>query len=563
MVGVPHLHSSSRRAEERTSLLPDTRFAAVAFVAGLAAGASALAQEAPTLAELEQRSVTIGRVNIQIDRVFNTDDPAEDKRLYRWANRVHTLTRQSVVEDILLFDDGESLLEQQIEESARLLRERRFVAEAAITPGNFDPATNTADIDVWLRDSWSLEPDIKLSRGGGENEYGLGLVEDNLFGLGKTLVMSWSSDVDRDQRLFSYGDGNLFGSRKELDVSVADLSDGRQFRVAAGRPFFALDTRWSITGETLDDQRIDSIYDLGEVIDEFRHDTRIVSIQGGRSPGLIDGVTRRWIAGMTFEHDEFQPSASFASPILLPENRKLVYPWAGIQIIGDDFRKVSELDDIGRTEDLALGLNLYARVGVASKKLDSDRRSVLLDFQASRGWEPRGPGSLFQFSAAATSRTNHGDLENTIVSLSGRFVQRNFGDELFLASFSTVLANDLDAENQILLGGDNDLRGYPLRYQSGERSAILSLEQRFYTDWYPFRLIRVGYAFFLDAGRVWNDDPRTTPNLGTLYNVGVGLRLTSPRSSGRSVVHIDLAFPLNAPADIDDIQFVVEKKASF
>jgi hypothetical protein len=544
-------------------LLASRRIASLSALLGLVASAGAGAQDVPSLEFLEQRGATIGRINIQIDDVFNTDDPAEDKRLYRWANRVHRNTRPSVIEEILLFENGDSVIEQQIEETARILRDRRFAAEAAITASNYDAATNTADIDVWMRDAWSLEPDIKLSRGGGENEYGIGFVEDNLFGLGKSVVVSYSSDVDRDQRFYSYQDDNLFGSRKQLSVSIADLSDGRQFRVATGRPFFALDTRWSITGDAIDDERIDPIYDLGEIIDEFRHDTRIVSVQGGRSRGIIDGVTRRWLAGLTFEEDEFRPSPKFASPILLPSNRRLIYPWAGVQIIGDDYRQVSDLYDIGRTEDIALGLNLYARVGVASTKLDSDRRAVLLDFSASRGWEPRGPGSLFLFSASATTRKESRDFKNTVVSLSGTFMQRNLGDELFLASVRTVFANELDAENQILLGGDNDLRGYPLRYQSGERSAILSIEQRFYTDWYPFRLIRVGYAFFLDAGRVWDDDPRNTPNLGTLYDVGVGLRLTSPRSSGRSVVHIDLAIPINAPADIDDIQFVVEKKASF
>jgi hypothetical protein len=532
-------------------------------VLGLILATNALAQEAPGLELLEQREVTIGRVNIQIDKVFDTTDPAEDKRLYRWANRVHRLTRQSVVEDILLFEPGDSLIEQRIEESARLLRGRRFVADAAITASNFDPASNTADVDVWLRDSWSLEPDIKLSRSGGENEYGIGLVEDNLFGLGKSMTVSFSSDVDRDQRLFSYQDRNLFRSRKQLDVSLADLSDGKQFRIAAGRPFFALDTRWSITGDAIDDERIDRIYDLGEIVDEFRHDTRAVSIQGGRSKGLVDGHTTRWLAGMTFEENEFRPNPNFASPILLPGNRRLIYPWVGIQVIGDDFRQLSEINDIGRTEDIALGLNLYTRIGFASTELDSDRDAVLLDFSASRGWEPRGPGSLFLLSSSATTRSTDGELENTIVSLSGRYMQRNLGDELFLASFTTVFANHLDADNQVLLGGDNNLRGYPLRYQSGERSAILSIEQRFYTDWYPMRLIRVGYAFFFDAGRVWGNDPRNTPNIGTLYDVGAGLRLTSPRSSGRSVVHIDLAFPINAPPGIDDVQLVVEKKASF
>ncbi len=69
----------------------------------------------------------------------------------------------------------------------------------------------------------------------------------------------------------------------------------------------------------------------------------------------------------------------------------------------------------------------------------------------------------------------------------------------------------IDPENQVLLGGDNGLRGYPLRYQAGERRAILNVEQRFFTDWYPWRLFRVGYAVFVDVGRVSGRDPRAQP----------------------------------------------------
>jgi outer membrane protein assembly factor BamA len=526
-------------------------------------GADSKPQELPDLSELEARGVTIGRVNLQIDRVFDTEAEGENKRLYRWANNVHVLTRESVVESVLLFKQGDTLSEQQLAESARLLRERGFAADARIDVGAYDPAANTVEVNVWIRDAWSLEPDIKLSRSGGENEFGLGFDEDNLFGLGKSMSVSYSSDVDRDARLASYTDNNLFGSRKQLGVGVADLSDGRQFNFRVGRPFYALDTRWSVWSQTFDDQRVDPIYNLGETIDEFRHDTRFVSIEGGRSRGLVDGMTRRWFAGLTYEEDEFQPNPSFGEPTLLPENRRLVYPWAGIQWIGDDYRQVTELNDMGRTEDIALGLNLFARIGIATPQLDSDRRAVLFDLSAERGWEPGGPGSLFLFSASATTRSEQSELRNTVVSVAGQYMHRNFGDELFLMSLTTVFGNRLDAENQILLGGDNNLRGYPLRYQSGERSAVLNIEQRFYTDWYPFRLIRVGYAFFFDAGRVWGTDARGFKPVGTLYDVGVGLRLTSPRSSGRAVVHIDLAFPINAPDDIDDIQIVIEKKASF
>jgi hemolysin activation/secretion protein len=132
-----------------------------------------------------------------------------------------------------------------------------------------------------------------------------------------------------------------------------------------------------------------------------------------------------------------------------------------------------------------------------------------------------------------------------------------------MASFDAVVSNDLDLDQQILLGGDSGLRGFPLRYQAGTSRALLRLEDRFFTDWYPFHLLRVGYAAFIDAGRTWGDDTRATPSLGMLYNVGFGLRLSSPRASSGSVVHIDLAMPLNGPADISGMQLSVKTKATF
>jgi hypothetical protein len=515
------------------------------------------------LADIDALDASIRGIDLHIDNVFDTSNPEEDKRLYRWANRLHRRTRPHVIENILLFEQGEQLDSRLLEESERLLRAQSFVADTRITARDYDAETNSAIVDVWLRDAWSLEPDVKLSRGGGENEYGLGITDDNLLGLGKSMTVAYESDVDRDTRIFDFSDPNLRGSRTTLSVSLADMSDGRHLGFDIGRPFFALDTRWSVGGNALDDERVDPIYDLGEIVERFRHDTRRVSIEGGRSPGLIDGKAKRWLAGFTFDEDVFQPAANEDPPLLLPSDRKLVYPWLGIQILKDDFRQVTELNDMGRTEDIALGLNLKATLGIATETLGSDRNAVILDFSAARGWEPGGPGRLLLVESSATARKETAGTKNSIVRFAGEYYHRNFRNGLFSVALRTVLANALDAENQVLVGGDNGLRGYPLRYQSGERSAILTLEQRFFTDLYAFRLIRFGYAVFLDAGRVWGDAPRSSSDLGALYDVGMGLRLTSPRSSSRSIVHVDLAFPLNAPADIDNVQLSVERKNSF
>src|SRR5690606_35830945 len=190
---------------------------------------------------------------------------------------------------------------------------------------------------------------------------------------------------------------------------------------------------------------------------------------------------------------------------------------------------------------------------------------TLLRFGARKGWEPGGPGRLLLFETEASTRRENGEQRNSIVTTSARYYRRNLGRHLFSAQLNAATTHRLDPENQILLGGDdNGLHGYPLRYQSGKHFAALTLEQRFYTDWYPFRLFRVGYAVFFDAGRVWGQDPRGTPSRGMLYDIGVGLRLSSPRSSGRQIVHVDLAFPLaDDDESVDSVQLAIGTKRSF
>jgi hemolysin activation/secretion protein len=247
---------------------------------------------------------------------------------------------------------------------------------------------------------------------------------------------------------------------------------------------------------------------------------------------------------------------------VLPEDRKLVYPWIGYSLVTDDFRAIEEFNDIGRTEDVNLGLSLDARLGLSSTRFGADRDAWIFDMSGQKGWEP-GSGKLVFVDFGASTRLEDGHSENTVVSAGARYYRRNFRNKLFLVSLTGTTTNGLDLDRQVLVGGDSGLRGYPLRYQSGTARAVLTFEERVFTDWYPWKLVRVGYAAFFDSGRTWGRDPRGTESLGTLHDIGVGLRLSSPRSSGRLVVHVDLAFPLNRTPTIDKAQFVVETRSSF
>ena len=113
------------------------------------------------------------------------------------------------------------------------------------------------------------------------------------------------------------------------------------------------------------------------------------------------------------------------------------------------------------------------------------------------------------------------------------------------------------------LGGKSGLRGDPLRYQTGDSKLLFTVEQRYFTDWYPWRLFRVGGAVFFDVGRTWGDNPIGEPNLGWLKDVGFGLRFAPTRFSTNKVAHLDFAFPLDGDPSIDSVQILLEAKRSF
>ncbi|HZF30803.1 MAG TPA: BamA/TamA family outer membrane protein [Gammaproteobacteria bacterium] len=559
-------------------LSASTVWSAALFSAAFLADGAARAQDAaepaadsaaeavaamPTRAELESRGTTIRAITVIVDNVFDPSNPKENKRLYRWANKIHIPTHDNVVQNLLLFDVGDRFEGRLLDETARTLRERPYLSAAVVEPRNYDPLTNSVEIEVRVRDSWTFAPEIKFSRTGGANKWGVGFADNNVFGTGKDITVKYTHDIDRDETQLGYIDSNVMGSHVGLSAWHVNASDGYRHALGVGRPFYSLDTRWSSEGSIVDLEQVDSMYDRGEVVDEFQHDVRELHFGAGVSNGVVNRRTRRWLYGVTSIEDTFRPTFDHPQPTLLPENRKLVFPWIGVQWVEDDYREMSELNDMGRTEDISLGLNLSMSIGFAKKGFGSDRDATVFRADTALGWEPGGSGRLLMLTAGGATRDENDGLHNSTAYVGARYYRRNLEKHLFSVTLQGLAGSNLDAEKQVLLGGDNGLRGYPLRYQAGTGRASLSVEERFYTDWYPWRLFRVGWAAFFDTGRVWGTDPRAQPSLGTLNDLGIGLRLTSPRGAGRSVLHIDLAFPLNGDPTIDNVQLVVESKGSF
>lgn len=529
---------------------PATR---LAFVAPVQATATS---RLPDDSELARRGATIGRIDVQVDDVF---EAARLAAPYRLANALHISTKIQTVTDQLLFHSGEAYRRHVLEETARMLRGKRYLNEASIEPVRYND-DNTVDVRVRVHDVWTLSPGFSFGRKGGENSTSVEFEDTNFLGWGKQISVERSSNVDRSSWRLGYVDPNVLGTWWKLAAAHADLSDGGENALSFGRPFYSLDSRWSFNVDAIDTTSNQSLYALGHVADRFAMQRRAFEVGGGISGGLKDGWTTRYLGGMRYESRDFAPVAGFAADV--PDDRTFAYPWAGVEIVEDQYLATRNLDQIGRTEDLYLGDKARFEIGFASSAFGSTQDAVMLKSGLQSG-KQLAEGQYLIGTLDLAGRVEQGDLRNTLLDLGTRYYKRQSPRSVLFASAAVSLASNLDPEEQLLLGGDSGLRGYPLRYQAGERRALFTLEERFYTDWQPLKLFNVGAAVFFDAGRTWGDDAVAGAPLGWLKDVGVGLRLGSARSGLGNVLHIDLAYPLDGGRDIDSVQLLIETKRSF
>lgn len=530
---------------------------------GAAVSVTSDAVEASLLsaALLDANGATIGEILIENENIFDLSNPEENSWLYRTANTAHIKTRPNVIRQQLLFKPGDVYSRQVLAESERVLRSNRYLQDANIEPIGYE--NGIVDLRVVTTDVWTLSPSISLGRSGGENNGSIGLKEQNLFGTGIRIGLSYKSDVDRDSTRLVFHDKQLGDSWIGLFAAVAQSSDGHTRALNVNRPFISFDSRGAGGFAFLDDDKVSPIYSLGEKVSDYRHQTRSYDAYGGWSRGLIDGGTRRYMVGLAYEDHQFSQPVTVSVPTLLvPDDRRFVYPFVAVDYIQDRFEKTTNHDQISRTEDRFLGTRYGARLGIADTAFGSSHDALLLSAHAQRGFGSSKGRSLSLQSGIGT-RVESGETNNLVLTGAAKYYHRQSEKRLLYVNLTGTYGHNLDVDTEISLGGDNGLRGYPLRYQNGDKSALLTIEQRYFTDWYPFRLFHVGGAVFFDAGRVWGSSAVGSDSLGLLKDVGFGLRIGNSRSGLGRMAHIDIAFPLDGDQSISNVQFLVALKQGF
>lgn len=519
----------------------------------------------------------------------HNDDVFAERGFLQFFNLFHITSKPAVVAREVVLVRGQAWDGDQADETARRLRDPVFSSVAVVLPVR-GQAPGTVDVLVVTRDIWSLRFNTNYRYQNSSLTFlAISISENNLLGRRKLLSLAY----DMDQGQVGIGplflDKNLLGRHLDVRARVAGLfsrdellddgtfaSEGSESSIDVSRPLWNLSEKWgagvsfshrfaverSFRGAGL------RTYDNPDTAENeqapWRYDQRRWALSASAVRQFGSTVKHRLGAGYAIESqrpsvpDDFVDDevlrAAFARDVL-PRTERTSLPFLSYGLFRPRYRTLRNVATYDLAEDVQLGLDLDASVGVGVVFLGSDNAFARGSLSASYAVPLAADGALRVFASLA-GRLDGGRFIDNVSTAELRLVSPS------LAGWGRVVAEARgftrwsETQNRFFtIGSDNGLRGFSIGEFVGQRKLALQVEGR--SRPWQLAFFRVGGVVFYDAGGA-------AASLGTMrlhHDVGVGARLLIPQLS-RELMRFDFAFPLDG-ASAGRVRFLAGFRSEF
>ncbi len=556
----------------------------LASLALLLGPAATTAQAGP---EADCDTGIISHIFIDNHSIFDTSDPELDPRFvwaYSLANRLHIRTRPAVIRRELLFDVGDCFDPVLIEESARLLRRYRFIAQADIF--GVQQPDGMFHVVVDTEDEWSTQVEARVDLSGGFKLEGLEVAERNLVGTGRELGAFYRSYDATLEYGLAYAAPQLFGSRWVLGLAAGRTRAGTLLRQEATYPFVGEIGRWSLRQLVNHHDRLfdyvvpasDGIPDRRLLVPTRERDLHVVGLRRFGQPGNLTMVG----AGLSFrelgypdgnghgitvvEGGNFEGRSPAPAELRAPAEERLeeLGSLRAVVLVGKRnivWQERRGLDSFRGREDVRVGAEVEVAVGRSLPGLSSDNDlfgtadlyAAVGSRSAFLGLRVRTDGRRDYAAAADTHELNDIFAEGEVL---GYFRPSAFPNHTMVLRVAGAGGWHVGTPYQITLGGESALRGWPEEALPGGRRVVLTAEDRWYAGW-PFPDVAdIGSSLFIDVGRMWPGEAPYGVDSGWRTSLGAGLRVNLP-AGGSNTLRIDAAFPIGADGGVGRMQLLI------
>ncbi len=469
--------------------------------------------------------------------VFDTTNPKTSGWLYRAADDLHIVTRESYLKARLLFKVGDPYSEDLAEESARILRNLGWLNPVTITAHR---QGNGVEVIVTTHDLWSLQAGVQFSMFGNKTRSGATVWEENFLGYGKQVNVSYKSTFERNEWTFFYLDPDLLGTRRQLWIEHQDTTDGTHDEGWLKLPFYSLDSTKS-WGISFVRQHMDEyLWSRATEVVTGLHAINWIRVWGGLRLGSRTNAANRLIFGWDHQIDDFGNWHWIHGPGFFdtPLNRHIEGPRIGFEHVSDNYEVVQGFRAWTSQEDVALGPNYSFHTTYSFPGLADGHRRQPFDASFHRGW--RHGRWLFINDLWTSGRLETGGAQNWRTG--GQLIVARIGQEGWQGRLMIENLANADGEIQLPLGSFTGLRGWDPFAFDGTGRALLNLQWRKLMREDVLGIFSLGMETFVDAGNVWGGRvDRGTGGVRT--DVGIGLLADLTHVGLAHLIRIELAFP--------------------
>lgn len=438
------------------------------------------------------------------------------KGIQKIGNQLHVRSRERVIRNLLLFDEGDAVDPVKLSESERLLRVAPYINDARIYVKGKETVirgkkkkivlTDSIDIIVRVHDKWSIEPESNMDI----NSPNLLVTERNLGGLGHSIYQGVNYDGTRHTfgNSGGYGIYNIGGSYISSQLFYYTDPLLTQTGINFNRPFYSPLAKWggglSFSKSYSTFLYIDSAVNNTELKlpnDFTSFDTWVgKNFRVGNKKKLKDKVSNVF-AGIRYVEQQYQvtPPAQYDR---YNQFRNQHLYLANVGFSKTKYYKERYISRFGANEDIPLGFTVQLIGGYRQLEQDPSRYYTGVSFTNGHLFRKFYLQSTLMYGSFQNKNSTHKGVAS--VELFGFSNLMQFGNWYFrqFARFKYVEGINREGQENITLN-PSEMHGFSSPELLGKSKAVLNLQTIIYL---PYNFIGFKFApiVMLGLGQVGN-----------------------------------------------------------
>lgn len=498
---------------------------------------------------------TVNSVNIKQLAIFGPtfeDTSAVTKvGVEKFANQVHTETRENIIKKNVLFRVGDTFDVEKALENERIIRLLPYIQDVRVKANLCAEDTNKVDLTVLTKDVFAFGVRGRFRTiDSGEFE----MYNQNIWGAGHQIAAAVVSNVDKKPYVGfegSYSINNINGQFVNLTTAYANTYRREGFLFNAEKQFLRTKTKWGGGAQFYRLFHTDRFYENDALLIDFPLDYRNLDCWGGYAfqvGGNTPQDNAQLIISARFRNLKFyeRPDAGADDKQIFANSR---FYFASVSFSRRYYIRDHRILGYGITEDIPKGFlhewvigfddNEYVNRWYSHLYLSSGN---LINYKPSYMFLSGGIGGFFN-----ARRFEQGQFE-----LNWNYITRQFPVGVHSArqffSMRYVLGLNRFQQENLLLKNRLGIRGFYSEIPQGKQRLVMSAENVLF---HRKEILNFNLAFFgfVDLGII-GSSKKIIFNQDYYTGIGGGIRLQNENLIFRTI-ELRLAYYPGHPADFE------------